>query len=159
MNMHLRFFVPLLLGTVFAACSPTQMVTKAPSRSVLSEQRVLCVNENLYWQRALIGDTLVLTPMTRASQAGSGQRVHVTREQAITYGIDMSEVTQIVLNSHGALDTRGDTLFLPMSSISTVTSREANPAYYVAVVVGCIALLYGVGYLFFSMSMSSIIGI
>lgn len=141
----IKFLVPLLIGTVFAACSPTHMVTHSVTSDDLTRGQLVVVDDQLYYTKGVRQDTLVCKLRTQASPNGDGTRVPVTLNEASAAGLTDNDLLKLTFRPDAVTIRSGDSLLIPLTSLSVVTRSEVNPLFIVglAVIVGG-AVLVGI---------------
>ncbi len=140
-----RVIVPVLVGTLFAACSPTHMVTRSVTATDLAGVQHVVVDDQLYYTKGVRGDTLVCMRRTQPSPNGDGTRVPLTVQEARLAGMKDDDLLQLSFRPDAVMHASGDTLLIPLQSIGTVTRSETNPAFVVGtVVIAASVVLVGV---------------
>jgi hypothetical protein len=135
-----RLLVPVLIGTLFAACSPTRTVTHGVTASDFAGAKNVLVNDVLYSSKGVHRDTLVCVMRTQASPSGDGTRIPLTLWTARAAGLNDGDVLALSFRPDAVMLSIGDTLLIPFRSIGDVTRSETNPLFVIgmAVVVGAV---------------------
>lgn len=137
-----RLIVPVLIGTMFAACSPTREVSRPLTAADFKEVNHYAIDNELYFKLGMQGDTLVCRQRTRISPSGDRTRVPLTLDDAVQGGLDRNDVIILEFRPDAVILSSGDTLYIPVESLEVSRLHETNPAFVAGAVIGTVA---GVG--------------
>lgn len=131
-----RFLVPVLIGSMFAACSPTRTVTRSVTAADFMSVRNVVIDNLLYYARGVRADTLVCTLRTQQSPTADGIRIPITAQDARTAGLDDDNIITPVFRTEAVLLSSGDTLLIPLQSIDAARMGEINPGFVAGAMIG-----------------------
>lgn len=154
-----RLIVPILVGTLFAACSPTRTVMRSVTAADFTDVQHVVVDDQLFYTKGVVGDTLVCRLRTQPSPTGDGSRMPLTLQDARAAGSTDEGVLQLTFTADAVMLDSGDTLFIPLQSIGSVTRSETNPAFVVgALVIAGFVIYFGVAMYQLGQSLNNLMG-
>jgi hypothetical protein len=142
MNMPcVKRLVLVLMGALFASCSPTRMVTRSVTADDFKHVRHVVVDDQLYFTRGVFRDTLTCTRRTQLSPTGDGSRIPITVQEARAAGMGDDDMLTLVFHPGAMLVSTGDTLCIPLRSIDAAQMHDINPGFVAGSMIGAGAIV------------------
>lgn len=133
-----RVLVPVLVGTMFAACAPTREVSRTLTAADFTGVNHYAIDNELYFKIGVRGDTLVCKRRTWVSPLGDGSRIPLTIDDAVQNGLDRSEVIILEFLPDATLLASGDTVYVPVQALDISRLHVTNPAFVAGAVIGTV---------------------
>lgn len=124
-----RVLVPVLVGTLFAACSPTRLVPVDRASIDYSSIRYCSINGNLHHMLNAGSDTLSCLPMLQKGGTMGERPEMVTVHDEIAASIPYTQLIDIVVDSSLTAVLSGDTLQLPVKQIMEIRLVAVNAGF------------------------------
>lgn len=131
-----RLIVPVLVGTMFASCSPTRTVMRSVTAADFTDVQHVVVDDQLFYTKGVVGDTLVCRLRTQPSPAGDGTRVPLTLQDALAAGLDHDDMLTLAFRPDAELVSTGDSLRIPLRAIDSAQMSGVNPGFVAGAMIG-----------------------
>lgn len=122
--------VPILMCTLFAACSLMNDVTREEMRPLARDDfrnvDHYVIDSVLHYKIDLRGDTLVCVQRTRAATDADGTRIPLKFDAAVRSGVESREVIMLVFLPEAVIWQSGDTLYIPTQALDTTRQQVLN---------------------------------